>query len=45
MGIHFLPGVEESVWGRRDDFAEHSCEVGIVPISLVGHGGARIPGG
>lgn len=38
MDIRFFPGMEESGQGRRDDTAEHSCQVGsAVPTSLVGH--------
>ena len=38
-------GKDESKQGKRNDFAEHSCKKGIVPISLVGHQGARTPDG
>lgn len=36
-GYPFSQGAEESEQGRRDDFTEHSCGVGVVPTSLVGH--------
>lgn len=31
----FSQGTEESEQGRRVDFAEHSCQVGIILTSLV----------